>query len=90
MPGEGAEPTWNGEQKEIDIVTFASSSTVRNFIKILGPENIVLLKDVKIACIGPVTARTAEELGLDVAVTAKDYTIDGLIKAILQEEALKD
>jgi uroporphyrinogen III methyltransferase/synthase len=92
LPGEGNRNLlleWL-EQKEIDIVTFASSSTVRNFIKILGPENIVLLKDVKIACIGPVTARTAEELGLDVAVTAKDYTIDGLIKAILQEEALKD
>jgi uroporphyrinogen III methyltransferase/synthase len=88
IPGEGKRELlleWLG-QKEIDIITFASSSTVRNFVNILGAENLSLLQDAKIACIGPVTKGTAEELGLNVTVTAEDYTIDGLVQAILREE----
>jgi uroporphyrinogen III methyltransferase/synthase len=73
------------KQKELDLITFASSSTVQNFMHILGVENISLLQGVKIACIGPVTAKTAEELGLDVSIIAKDYTIDGLVEAILSK-----
>jgi uroporphyrinogen III methyltransferase/synthase len=37
---------------------------------------------VKVACIGPITARTAEELGFRVDVVADSYTIDGLVEAI--------
>ncbi|MGI6067041.1 MAG: uroporphyrinogen-III C-methyltransferase [Bacillota bacterium] len=86
IPGEGERDTlleWlaNGE---IDIITFTSSSTVRNFIKILGRENIPLLKQVKVACIGPVTADTAKKLGLKVEIEAKEFTIDGLVQAIVE------
>lgn len=41
---------------------------------------------VVIACIGPVTAQTARELGLQVQIEAKESTVDGLIEAILRYE----
>ncbi|MGI6066738.1 MAG: uroporphyrinogen-III synthase, partial [Bacillota bacterium] len=69
---------------EIDIITFTSSSTVQNFIKILEKENIPLLKQAKVACIGPVTADTAKKLGLKVEIEAKEFTIDGLVQAIVE------
>lgn len=61
-----------------DLITFTSSSTVRNFFKII-PKT-----DARLACIGPVTAKTVEELGFTPTVTAAEYTIDGLVEAILQ------
>lgn len=71
------------EQGEIHIITFTSSSTVRNFMHLLGDkEPKRLLQGVTIACIGPVTAETAREYGLEVAVTAKQYTIAGLVQAL--------
>lgn len=72
------------EEKKVDILTFTSSSTVRNFMKKLGPENMGLLDDVVIASIGPITSGAARELGLTVDVEASEYTIDGLIEAILR------
>jgi uroporphyrinogen III methyltransferase/synthase len=73
------------ERKQIQIATFTSSSTVRNFITMLEEENYQeLLEDVQIACIGPITAQTARQLGLKVAVEAKVYTIEGLLNAILE------
>ena len=70
---------------EVDIATFASSSTVKNLIGILEGD-IEPLKNTCIACIGPVTAATARELGLDVTIVAHQHTIPGLIDAILMQE----
>ena len=68
----------------IHVITFTSSSTVRYFIELVGRENLPRLPaGVGIACIGPVTAQTAEELGLKVDVVAGEYTIEGLVKAIV-------
>ena len=64
-----------------DYITFTSSSTVRNFVLLLGQRP--LPTDVKIITIGPVTSETARELGLTVHVEASVHTIDGLIEAIL-------
>ncbi|MCX8124980.1 MAG: uroporphyrinogen-III C-methyltransferase [Spirochaetes bacterium] len=61
-----------------DIVTFASSSTVRNFVEIAGKT------DATIACIGPITADECVKQGLTVHVVAKEYTIEGLVKAIVE------
>jgi uroporphyrinogen-III synthase len=72
------------EQRLIDIITFASSSAVCFFLEGLGEENRPLLKGVKIAAIGPVTARTAHEKGLHVDIEAEEYTIPGLIDAIVR------
>ncbi|MGI6453446.1 MAG: uroporphyrinogen-III C-methyltransferase [Syntrophomonadaceae bacterium] len=71
---------------EPDYITFTSSSTVANFVKIIGPDRIPLLSPkTKIACIGPITAKTAEDYGLSVEILAPEYTIDGLVKAILED-----
>ncbi len=66
----------------IDVVTFTSSSTVKNLLKLLGDNAVELLKNVKIAAIGPITAETCQKNGLKVTVQAQEYTIDGLIKAV--------
>ncbi len=68
----------------IDLVTFTSSSTVTNFMALLpAGEAVDLMKNVTVACIGPVTAETAQKLGLRVDVSAETYTIPGLVDAIL-------
>ena len=66
----------------IDAVTFTSSSTVKNLLKLLGDNAPELLKNVKIAAIGPITAETCKQNGLQVTVQAQEYTIDGLIQAV--------
>lgn len=70
----------------IHIVTFTSSSTVTNLIaslKNMGIDDPVqALKNVKIACIGPVTADTAEKAGLQVDILAIESTIDSLVTGL--------
>ena len=68
------------EGGEIDLVTFTSSSTVTNLLKLLGGKE--LLAGVKLACIGPVTAETARNNGLEPDMEAEEYTINGLVKVI--------
>jgi uroporphyrinogen III methyltransferase/synthase len=67
---------------DVDLITFTSSSTVDSLIKGLGNDYQELLKEVEIACIGPITAKTAENYGLEVTIIAKEYTIEGLLEAI--------
>lgn len=68
---------------EIDILTFTSSSTVRNFAASLSPL-ADLPQGTTVACIGPITAQTAEEFGLSVHVSAREHTIEGLLDALVQ------
>ena len=69
---------------EIDVATFASSSTVRNLVSMLG-KDIEPLRNVRIACIGPVTAATAEELlGRPPDIVAPEHTIAGLVQALVE------
>lgn len=70
------------EGERIDVATFASSSSVRNLVEMLGEEVRDRLARLVVACIGPVTARTARELGLRVDVVATEYTIPGLVRAL--------
>jgi uroporphyrinogen III methyltransferase/synthase len=71
------------QRKEIQVITFTSSSTAQNFVKMLNAANMnTLLKGVTVACIGPVTADTARGLGIKVDVVAGEYTIEGLVKSI--------
>jgi len=65
----------------IDIITFTSSSAVKGFLELLDGRDALV--NVIIACIGPITANTATENGLDVHVVAKVSTISGLISEIL-------
>ncbi|HWI54839.1 MAG TPA: uroporphyrinogen-III synthase, partial [Desulfobacteria bacterium] len=73
------------EDKKIHVLTFTSSSTVKNFIRKLGDRRSEeLLNNAVVACIGPITSATARELGLKVDIEALRYTIDGLVEAILK------
>lgn len=63
-----------------NVVTFTSSSTVRNFVALLGKK--IMLDGIRLASIGPITSATLRELGLPVDVEAMEYTIPGLIKAL--------
>jgi uroporphyrinogen-III synthase len=84
------------QNHQLDIITFTSSSTVRNFMQWLmgcepglGDEFIDFVTrhaQPKIACIGPITSQTAREFGLDVLIEAREFTIDGLVDAIIGEE----
>ena len=69
------------QNKEVDMVTFTSSSTVTNFLKVLGGKK-ELLEGVACAAIGPVTAATCTKNGITPAVTAGTFTIAGLTDAI--------
>ena len=66
----------------VDAITFTSSSTVRNFYALLGDEGRALVARTLVACIGPITARTAREYDLPVGVVARDYTVPGLVHAL--------
>ena len=67
-------------QGEIDLVTFTSSSTVKNLIQALGSTDA--LQHVQTAVIGPITAATCRNYGIEPDIVAEEYTIDGLVKAI--------
>ena len=76
------------------VVTFTSSSTVRNFVALLGSRQALAMvqavrgrgrprhASIAFASIGPVTSATLRELGLRVDIAAKEFTIPGLVKAI--------
>lgn len=64
------------------VVTFTSSSTVKNFIALVGRPRAAL-RDIRMASIGPVTSATLRECGLTVDIAAKEFTIPGLVDAIV-------
>jgi len=72
-----------------DVITFTSSSTVRNFVSLLelttkrGGPRPALLEGIKLAAIGPVTSETLREAGLPVDIEAREYTIPGLVQVIV-------
>ncbi|MGL5693502.1 MAG: uroporphyrinogen-III C-methyltransferase [Peptostreptococcaceae bacterium] len=69
-------------EEELDYITFASSSTVRNFVKIIGEENLDKINNSKIISIGPITSATAKELNIEVYKEAEKATIDKIVEAI--------
>ena len=71
---------------EVDIVTFTSASTVKNFVKIIGEDNLSAFKNnVQFASIGPITNESAEEMDIDISIKAEEYTIPGLVQAIVNK-----
>src|SRR5438552_558129 len=68
---------------KLDTVTFTSSSTVRHFVELVGREAAGCGRFGTVT-IGPVTAATARELGLTVAVEANEYTVPGLVAALVR------
>lgn len=84
------------EADELDIITFTSSSTVRNFMQWFMDYNHPFINTFyrrvaefarpKIACIGPITSQTARDCGLTVHIEAQKYTIAGLVEALIRNE----
>jgi uroporphyrinogen III methyltransferase / synthase len=67
----------------IDVITFTSSSTASNFAVMLSGQDLPrLLVRTVIACIGPVTEKTVEDLGLRAGIVAAEFTVPGLVSAI--------
>lgn len=64
---------------EIDLITFTSSSTVKNFVAAVGKD---FLSKTKTAAIGPITAETLQKFGVDADIVAEEFTIAGLVEAI--------
>jgi uroporphyrinogen III methyltransferase / synthase len=62
-------------------ITFTSSSTVKNFVAAAPPG---ALEGVQAVSIGPITTATARELGVEIAGEASEFTISGVVEAILR------
>jgi uroporphyrinogen III methyltransferase/synthase len=74
------------EQGLLDMVTFTSSSTVKNFVEMFDVDMTLLkqwMQRVSVACIGPVTAETVEKYGFSASLVASSYTIEALTDAIV-------
>jgi uroporphyrinogen III methyltransferase/synthase len=76
-------------QRQIDVITFTSSSTVRNFSRLFDDlaEMKKATEGAAVACIGPITADTARELGFAVSIVAEENTVPALAQAIVRHFA---
>jgi uroporphyrinogen III methyltransferase/synthase len=72
------------EEGGVDLVTFTSSSTVRNFLALLGEDAAGLLRQTRIGCIGPITAETARSAGLTVDIQPSAYTVAAFSEEIVR------
>lgn len=71
-------------ERQIDVVTFTSGSSVKNFVKALGEDQAAdLLADVDVACIGPVTADIAQRAGVTTTIMPSVSTVPSLVDAIV-------
>jgi uroporphyrinogen III methyltransferase/synthase len=74
--------------RQIDYITFTSSSTVTNLVQVLNHHSSEsaedLLQNVSLVYIGPQTAKTALDLGLQIDIMASTSTLSGLVEAILE------
>lgn len=78
------------EAGELDVVALTSSSTASELVGRLGDDAGELLSKVTLASIGPITTKTAEDLGLRVNVTAEVYTVEGLLDALERHFSAND
>lgn len=83
-PSKGVEPVKKLLQAgKISVITFTSSSTVKNFVEMFNKRELPrLLKGAKVACIGPITAETAKQFGIKTDIMPKDSTIPSFVEAI--------
>ena len=71
-------------QGKVDLISFTSSSTVSNFAQLFdGAKLCEILGNTVVACIGPITAKTVEELDGHADIVADEFTVGGLIQAIV-------
>ncbi len=70
---------------EIDCITFGSSSTVENLLGLIPAEELRQYPNLRLACIGPITAKTLREAGLTCHIQPKEYTIPALAAELVQK-----
>jgi uroporphyrinogen III methyltransferase/synthase len=72
-------------QGKVDAITFTSSSTVKNFVRLFDGRDLnEIAGGSAIVCIGPITAATVKELGGRVEITAREFTVSGLVSALVE------
>lgn len=77
---------------KIDIITFTSSSAVRNFFKVVAEDGsssqvIQFLREkVRVAVIGPVTRATIKKFGIEPDVMPRDFTVESMVNALVKPE----
>ena len=71
------------EAGEVNCITFGSSSTVTNFLALIPADVLQKHPEVKLACIGPITAATLEKAGLACDIQPGEHTIAGLVQALV-------
>jgi uroporphyrinogen-III synthase len=67
----------------VDAITFTSGSTARYFVDRIGQEMLPLAQQKVIACIGPIAAKGAQDVGLEPTIVADSYTEEGLVQALV-------
>jgi len=84
------DPEFAAKVASADVLTFTSASTVRGFAALLGGSEAACAaaRGKLVACIGPITADAADEIGIHVDVVADVYTTDGLLDALEARLAL--
>ncbi|MEE8046836.1 MAG: uroporphyrinogen-III C-methyltransferase [Dehalococcoidia bacterium] len=80
-PNDTGELARAAYEEGIDFTTFTSSSTVRNLVDLLGgsPD---LINTSKTVIIGPITAETAKELGVNIDIESEEQSVAGIVKAL--------
>ncbi len=73
------------EENRPDVVTFTSSSTATNFLKLLDKKHKNVLHEIWLASIGPVTSKTLRDAGFPPIIEAREYTMNGLVLAIVEQ-----
>lgn len=63
-----------------DVITFMSSSSVERFVRMVGADSLPPV----VACIGPITADTARDAGVQVTIEADVHTLDGLLDSLVE------
>ena len=81
VPSGMGPAVWDALAGGIDVITLTSSSAVRNLLGFLDGD-VKAISNCVVACIGPVTAKTAQELGLEPDIVASEHTVEGLVDAI--------
>jgi uroporphyrinogen III methyltransferase/synthase len=92
VPAEPAPEGLAALKSGVDAVTFTSPSTVENFVELVhraGLDPLRLPGNPKIACIGPITQKAAEEAGFMNMIMAEEYTTEGLVE-LLRNGALEE
>jgi uroporphyrinogen-III synthase len=87
LPGDPGEPDLYKMllEQQIDVVTFTSPSTVREFVDIHGADAVAdILRTTLVACVGPITAQAAASYGLLPAVVPQEHTMAAMVTAVVR------